>query len=206
MNGFHNFFVGMEVIRQSKSFFGTNVMIGISLITLYVLWNSLTPEKGSGFQFPEEYTGILLPLAFLSITFIVLFAKDEFILDFDNRLFSNHIRLAGIRFFREEQRLPRRIVHVLVIRSVKQWKRYIAVAIPFTTNLLVYEVFLLSTSGKLIRLFSTGEEQAERISLQLAELYQVPREYREVKGIRTAAPRGRIFPGRGSRGLPPRSG
>jgi hypothetical protein len=196
----------MNIIRRSRPFFGTNVMIGAGLIALFVLWNSFTPEKGGGLSFPEEAVGYLLPLVFMVIALIVFFSRDEFLLDFDRKYFSNHIRFLGIPFFREEIRLPGRIIRVLVIRSVKQWKRYIAVAIPFTTSLLVYEVYIADPSGRLIRLFSAGEEQADEYSTLLTDLYGVDREYREMKGIRL---RGQVKgnrPGRGSQGLPPQSG
>ncbi|MCF8371060.1 MAG: hypothetical protein K9H64_05520 [Bacteroidales bacterium] len=118
-------------------------------------------------------------LLLLLIGVAIVRAKDKFEFDFDGKVFSNYVQVFGIRLFTDTKKLPDKILFVNTVKRKLTWKRYIALAIPFTSEIITYEVYLVSLKGKAGRLVSLEENEAKELSAKIAELYGVEWRFKE---------------------------
>ncbi len=161
------------IIKRNKDFFTSKVRWIVSLLFLFVwmvfvkqiVWPS---ENQDPLVHPFVFPGMLT-----FIFMIVNFSKDEFTIDDQTFILSNYVGIFGFKLFQDNRNLPRQIRKVLVVKRQKIWKRYLAIAIPFTTKLLVYEIFVVDSKGKPIRLFSLKEQDAEPYAKIIRNLYGI---------------------------------
>jgi hypothetical protein len=104
-----------------------------------------------------NWTGLLLIVIGLSI---FLF-KNGIVLDTENKRIQKYISVFGIKFWTKWISLPKSIDNVQIIKKKKTMTSYYKGAIPITSKVITYDLFLVYNSGRSFnRLFSIDQAQA----------------------------------------------
>lgn len=155
------------IIKRSKSFFSAKakqIALGLLFLVLFFFLFSLKNQP--------EWPGIIGTAVVILVLLVILTSKDEFTLNEENLLLRNYWKVFGMRLFSEDKQLPGRIKRVMVLRRKRKWKRYLALAIPFTTEIEVYEVFIIDWKGRPRRIFSQTQDNAEEYAEILRTTYR----------------------------------
>lgn len=117
-----------------------------------------------------NWTGLLIIVLGLS----VFLFKNGFVLDPENKRIQKYISFVGIKFWSKWTNLPQAIDNVQIIKKKKTMTSYYKGAIPITSKVITYDLFLVYNSGhRFDRLFSVDQALAFDYGQILADSYKV---------------------------------
>ena len=120
-------------------------------------------------------------VAYLIINGFVLFARDRSLLNMEELYLYKIVALGRINLLSENLKMPKRIKRISVVKMRKKWKRYFALAVPFTTTLVTYDIFLILENNRPYRIFSINKEESIVLANKLAAIYSCKVEHKEPK-------------------------
>ncbi|MEA3444983.1 MAG: hypothetical protein U9R19_09705 [Bacteroidota bacterium] len=161
------------VIKNEKTLFSQSMVFTGKVMMISGLAGLLYITFSYQFFFFDFLIRALPFFLLLFLGYVFVFAKDRFELDFEKKLFANFVWLFGTYWFSESKKLPDKILLVHTVKRKLKWKRYFAVAIPFTTNIITFEIYLVNIKGQPQKLTSLNEKEAKEFSAKIADLYGV---------------------------------
>lgn len=161
------------IIRKEKALFPQDAkFLGVLLLIFSIIGMIL--ETYNNPKPLDDFLSTAWPfLIIMVVGLAIILARDEFEFDFDQKQFISYAKLFGVRFFMDTKKLPDEILFVQTVHRKLKWRRYFAAAIPMTTNIITYEVYLVSKQGKAAKLTSLEEKEAKEFSAKIADLYGV---------------------------------
>jgi hypothetical protein len=142
------------------------ILIGLGLFV--IIQDFLFLQKIGMIYF--NWTGFLI----IALGFSIFLFKNGFVFDPVEKKIQKYISFVGIKFWSKWINLPALIDNVQIIKKKKTMTSYYKGAIPITSKVLTYDLFLVYNSGrKFDRLFSVDEAQAFDYGQIIADSYKV---------------------------------